>query len=120
MAQIMICDDSLFMRMMLKKILEGSGHKVVAEAGTGREAVKLYLMHKPDVVTMDITMPELDGISALREILVEDVRARVVMVSAIGQQGVVTEAIQAGAADFIVKPFETERVLAVVNNMLTK
>ncbi|MBP2653744.1 MAG: cheY 2 [Firmicutes bacterium] len=119
MAQIMICDDSLFMRMMLKRIFEESGHKVVAEAGTGHEAVRLFLIHKPDVVTMDITMPELDGVSALKEILLEDAQARVVMVSAIGQQGVVTEAIKAGAADFIVKPFEPERILEVVNNLLT-
>ncbi|MBP2650648.1 MAG: response regulator receiver protein [Firmicutes bacterium] len=120
MAKILVCDDSMFMRMMVKKILVGNGHTIVGEAGNGREAVTLYQNLKPDVVTMDITMPELDGVSAVREILARDPKAHIVMVSAIGQKDVVTEAIDAGAMDFIVKPFEPENVIEIIENVLTK
>ncbi|MBP2646137.1 MAG: CheY4 [Firmicutes bacterium] len=120
MATFLICDDSLFMRRMLIKMIEENGHKLLAEASNGKEAVSKYLEHKPDIVTMDITMPELDGVSAVRQIIGGDPKARIVMVSAIGQQGVITEAIKAGALDFIVKPFQPEKVIDVIQKVLKK
>ncbi|MDR3561214.1 MAG: response regulator [Negativicutes bacterium] len=118
MARILICDDSSFMRMMLKRILTGKGHEVVGEAGNGNQALALYKELKPDVTTMDITMPELDGLGALKLIRAEDKTAKVVMVSAIGQKEIMTEAIRSGASDFLVKPFEEEQVIMVVNKIL--
>jgi two-component system chemotaxis response regulator CheY len=118
MANVMIVDDTAFMRMVLKNILEESGLKVVAEATNGREAVKLFKQVKPDLVTMDITMPDMDGLQALREIRKTDADARVIICSAIGQQHKVIEAIHAGAKDFIVKPFLKDRILVAINKAL--
>lgn len=109
--KILIVDDAIFMRMKLKDILESNGYEVVAEAQDGREAIEKYQTEKPDLVTMDITMPEMDGVSALKEIKKIDPNATIIMCSAMGQQAMVMEAIQAGAVDFIVKPFDTERVI---------
>lgn len=109
--RVLIVDDAVFMRMKLKDILEKNGYEVVAEAQNGIEAIEKYKAEKPDLVTMDITMPELDGVSALREIRKIDPNAKVIMCSAMGQQSMVMDAIQAGAIDFIVKPFETDRVI---------
>jgi two-component system chemotaxis response regulator CheY len=109
--RILITDDALFMRVTLKNILTQNGYEVVGEAGNGVESVDLYKKLKPDIVTMDITMPEMDGIAALKEIRSLDPNARVVMCTAMGQKNMVVEAIQAGAKDFIVKPFQAERVL---------
>ncbi len=109
--RILIVDDAVFMRMKLKDILEKNGYEVVAEAQNGAEAIEKYKSENPDLVTMDITMPELDGVSALREIKKINPNAKVIMCSAMGQQSMVMEAIQAGAVDFIVKPFETDRVI---------
>jgi two-component system chemotaxis response regulator CheY len=109
--RIMIVDDAIFMRMKLKDILEKNGYEVVAEAQNGADAIEKYKAERPDIVTMDITMPEMDGIEALRGIKKIDGSARVIMCSAMGQQAMVMEAIQAGALDFIVKPFETDRVI---------
>lgn len=109
--RIMIVDDAIFMRMKLKDILEKNGYEVVAEAQNGADAIEKYKAERPDIVTMDITMPEMDGIEALRGIKRIDSSARVIMCSAMGQQAMVMEAIQAGALDFIVKPFETDRVI---------
>ncbi|MBP2642556.1 MAG: response regulator receiver protein [Firmicutes bacterium] len=117
-ARIMICDDSSFMRMLLKKILINKGHEIVGEAGNGKQAAELYQKLRPDVTTMDITMPEVDGLAGLKLIRAEDSKAKVVMVSAIGQRAVIIEAIQSGASDFLVKPFENEQVIMVVNNIL--
>lgn len=114
MANVMVCDDAAFMRMTLIKILESAGHTVVAEAGNGNEAVSKYKEIKPDFVLMDITMPELDGIEATRQIHEFDSQAGIIMVSAMGQQDKVFAAIQAGAKDFVVKPFQTERILACI------
>ncbi|HJA91369.1 MAG TPA: response regulator [Candidatus Jeotgalibaca merdavium] len=108
---ILIVDDAAFMRMKLKDILEKNGYNVVGEAQNGLEAVSLYKEVKPDLVTMDITMPEMDGIEALKEIKAVDPAAKVIMCSAMGQQGMVMEAIKMGAIDFIVKPFDTARVI---------
>ncbi len=109
--RIMIVDDAVFMRMKLKDILEKNGYEVVAEAQNGADAIEKYKTEKPYIVTMDITMPEMNGIDALRGIKKIDPNAKVIMCSAMGQQGMVMEAIQAGALDFIVKPFETDRVI---------
>ncbi|MBO1265342.1 response regulator [Proteiniclasticum sp. SCR006] len=109
--RIMIVDDAIFMRMKLKDILEKNGYEVVAEAQNGADAIEKYKAERPDIVTMDITMPEMDGIEALKGIKKIDASARVIMCSAMGQQAMVMEAIQSGALDFIVKPFETDRVI---------
>ncbi len=115
---ILIADDAAFMRMMLKDVIQKAGYEVIGEAGNGAEAVRLYRELKPAMVLMDITMPEMDGIEALKEIRAEDPSARVVMCSAMGQQAMVIESIQAGAKDFIVKPFQTERVVEAVKKVI--
>ncbi|WP_312459174.1 MULTISPECIES: response regulator [Proteiniclasticum] len=109
--RIMIVDDAIFMRMKLKDILEKNGYEVVAEAQNGADAIEKFRAERPDIVTMDITMPEMDGIEALKGIKRIDPSAKVIMCSAMGQQAMVMEAIQSGALDFIVKPFETDRVI---------
>jgi two-component system chemotaxis response regulator CheY len=111
--QVLVVDDAAFMRLRLRKLLEEHGYQV-HEASNGREAIERYRALRPDVVLMDITMPELDGIEAVRSIVAEDPNARIVMVSALGQQAMVLEAIYAGAKDFVVKPFQPERVLTAV------
>jgi len=116
--RILITDDALFMRVTLKNILSQNGFEVCGEAQNGVESVKLYQELKPDLVTMDITMPEMDGISALKEIRSKDPNAIIIMCTAMGQKNMVVEAIQAGAKDFIVKPFQPERVLEAVNKLL--
>ncbi|HEY3423500.1 MAG TPA: response regulator [Negativicutes bacterium] len=118
MAKILVCDDSTFMRMMLKKILIDNGHEVIAEAADGKQAVQLHRQHKPDLTTMDITMPKMDGIEAVRMIHEEDPMARIVMVTALGQRAIITEAIKAGAADFIIKPFDAQQIMATIQKVL--
>lgn len=115
MSRVLLCDDAAFMRMMLKDILTKGGYEVAGEAANGTEAVKKYDELNPDIVTMDITMPEMDGIEALKQIKNKHPEAKVVMCSAMGQQAMVIEAIQAGAKDFIVKPFEQTRVLDAIS-----
>ncbi len=110
MKRIMIVDDAAFMRGILKETILTTGCDVVAEAKSGEEAVRLYKQFKPDLVTMDITMPGMDGITALKEIRAYDPKAKVIMCSAMGQQVMVVNALQAGAQDFLVKPFLSERV----------
>ncbi|MBQ4529269.1 MAG: response regulator [Lachnospiraceae bacterium] len=116
--KVLIVDDAAFMRMMLKDILTKNGYEVVGEAENGAKAVEKYKEVTPDLVTMDITMPEMDGISALKNIRSIDSNAKVVMCSAMGQQAMVIEAIQAGARDFIVKPFQADRVLEAVKKVI--
>ena len=118
MPSILIVDDAAFMRMMIKDILTKNGMDVAGEAENGAIAVEKFKELKPDLVTMDITMPEKDGITALKEILDVDNAAKVVMCSAMGQQAMVIEAIQAGAKDFIVKPFKPDRVLDAISKTL--
>ena len=118
MAKIMIVDDAAFMRQMLKDILQMGGHIVIAEASSGEEAVRLYKQTKPDLVTMDITMPVMDGVEAVANIKSFDPNAKVIMCSAMGQQAMVLKAIMAGAKDFIVKPFQKERVLEAIDKVL--
>ncbi|MBO4374036.1 MAG: response regulator [Lachnospiraceae bacterium] len=115
---ILICDDAAFMRMMIKDILSKNGYNVAGEAENGAKAVEKYAEVKPDLVLMDITMPEMDGIQALKKIKENDPAALVIMCSAMGQQAMVIEAIQAGAKDFIVKPFQAERVLEAVKKVV--
>ncbi|NLM16645.1 MAG: response regulator [Candidatus Riflebacteria bacterium] len=115
---ILIVDDAAFMRMMLKDILVKNGYDVIGEAKTGKEAIELYQKLKPDLTTMDITMPEMNGIEAVKAIMKLDAGARIIMCSAMGQQAMVIDAIQAGAKDFIVKPFQQMRVIEAVHKAL--
>jgi two-component system chemotaxis response regulator CheY len=116
--RILIVDDAAFMRMMVRDILTKNGYEVCGEANDGLQAIEKFKEVKPDLVTMDITMPEMDGIAALREIKKLDPSAKVIMCSAMGQQGMVIDAIQAGAKDFIVKPFQPDRVLEAIKKTL--
>ena len=118
MPSVLIADDAAFMRMMIKNILTEAGYDIVGEAENGAVAVAKYRELSPDLTTMDITMPEMDGLAALKEIRGADPSARVVMCSAMGQQSMVIESIQAGARDFIVKPFQPDRVLEAVTKAL--
>jgi two-component system chemotaxis response regulator CheY len=116
--RILIVDDAAFMRMMIRDILTKSGYEVVGEAQDGAQAIEKFKELHPDLITMDITMPEMDGITALKEIRKLDSNARVIMCSAMGQQSMVIDAIQAGAKDFIVKPFQPDRVIEAIKKTL--
>ena len=118
--RVLIVDDAAFMRMIVSDILKENGFDVAGEAGNGREAVERYAQLKPDLVTMDITMPEMDGIEAVKAIVGSDPDAKIIMVSAMGQQTLIVEALEAGACDFIVKPFQPAKVLEVVKKCLGK
>lgn len=115
---ILICDDAAFMRMMIKDILTKNGYNIAGEAENGAKAVEKYAELKPDLVLMDITMPEMDGIEALKRIKAADANASVIMCSAMGQQAMVIESIQSGAKDFIVKPFQADRVIEAVQKVV--
>jgi two-component system, chemotaxis family, chemotaxis protein CheY len=115
---VLICDDAVFMRTMISDILEGSGYEIVGQAETGVQAIERYKTLRPDLVTMDIVMPDMGGIDAVREITSFDSNAKILMCSAMGQQALVVEAIQAGAKDFVVKPFQPSRVLEAVQRVL--
>ncbi|TCL40145.1 two-component system chemotaxis response regulator CheY [Anaerospora hongkongensis] len=112
--RVLVVDDAAFMRMMIKDILSKNGYEIIGEAENGLKAIEKFQELRPDLTTMDITMPELDGISAVKEIKKMDPSAKVIMCSAMGQQAMVIEAIQSGARDFIVKPFQPDRVLEAV------
>lgn len=116
--RILIVDDAAFMRMMIKDILTKNNFEVVGEAADGAQAIDKYFELKPDLVTMDITMPEMDGITALKSIKEKDPSAKIIMCSAMGQQAMVIDAIQAGAKDFIVKPFQADRVVEAIEKAL--
>lgn len=118
MARVLIVDDAAFMRMMIKDILEKNGYEVVGEANNGIKAVEMFKKETPDVVTMDITMPDMDGIEAVKAIRQIDPNAKVIMCSAMGQQTMVMDAIRAGARDFIVKPFQADRVLEAIKKVV--
>lgn len=117
-ATVLICDDAIFMRAMVGGILTQAGFEIVGEAETGKQAVERYKTLRPDLVTMDIVMPDMGGIDAVREITAFDPGAKVLMCSAMGQQSLVVEAIQAGAKDFVVKPYQPSRVLEAVQRVL--
>ena len=118
MARILVVDDAAFMRKMVSDALTKGGHEVVGEAGNGVEAIERFQELKPEVMTLDITMPEKDGLSALREIIALDPGARVIMCSALGQESKVLQAIKLGAKDFVVKPFQADRVIEAVGKAL--
>jgi two-component system chemotaxis response regulator CheY len=115
---VLVCDDAIFMRTMISDILSQAGFDVIGEAETGVQAVERFKELKPDLVTMDIVMPDMGGIDAVREIMKIEPAAKVLMCSAMGQQALVVEAIQAGAKDFVVKPFQPSRVLEAVQRVL--
>ncbi|HBY20885.1 MAG: two-component system response regulator [Clostridiales bacterium GWE2_32_10] len=115
---ILVVDDAAFMRMMVKDILVKNGYEVVGEAENGLRAVERYKETEPDLVIMDITMPEMDGIEAVKQIKKINNAAKIIMCSAMGQQGMVIESIQAGARDFIVKPFQADRIIEAVKKVL--
>lgn len=118
MARLLIVDDASFMRMTIRQMLEPHGHEVVGEAGDGIEAVKKFIEVKPDVVLLDITMPEMNGVDALKRMKELEPKAKVIICSAMGQQAMVAQAIQSGAKDFIVKPFEADRLIAAVDRVM--
>jgi len=118
-ARVLVVDDAAFMRKMVSDALSKGGHEVVGEAGDGVEAVAQYQALKPEVTTLDITMPEKDGLTALKEIIAIDPGARVIMCSALGQESKVLESIKAGAKDFVVKPFQPDRVIQAVGKALS-
>ena len=115
---VLVADDLKFIKLVLRELLEKAGFRVVGEASNGEEAVELYQEKRPDVVLMDITMPKLDGLAALKQILKFDPQAKVIMCSALGQQSLIVQALQLGAKDFIVKPFREERVIAAIKHIL--
>ena len=116
--RVLVCDDAIFMRTMIGANLSSAGYEVVGEAETGLQAIDRYRDLRPDLVTMDIVMPDMGGIDAVREIVKDDPNAKILMCSAMGQQALVVEAIQAGAKDFVVKPFQPSRVLEAVQRVL--
>ena len=118
MARVLIVDDASFMRMTIRRMLEPEGYEIAGEAGNGVEAVQKYIELQPDVVLLDITMPEMNGVDALKRMKEYDPKARVVICSAMGQQAMVAQAIQSGAKDFIVKPFEKDRLIAAIKRVL--
>jgi two-component system chemotaxis response regulator CheY len=118
--RVLIVDDAPFMRKNLAKIIAENGWEVAGEAGNGREAIEQFAAVQPDVVTMDITMPEMDGIAAVKAIVGANPQARVVMCSAVGQQDMIVEAVRSGAKDFIVKPFQKDRVIAAIEGAMAK
>jgi two-component system, chemotaxis family, chemotaxis protein CheY len=117
MAKILVVDDAAFMRMRCTKLLKDNGYDTI-EAGNGIEALKQYQAQKPDGVLMDITMPDMDGIETLKKLMEIDSSAKIAMVTAMGQQSLVIEALKSGARDFVVKPFNAERVLAAVKKIV--
>ncbi len=118
--RVLVVDDAIFMRKMISDILESNGMEVVGEADTGSRAVERYKELKPDLVTMDIIMPEMNGIDAVREIMAYDSKARIVMCSALGQQALVQDAVVSGAKDFLIKPFNPSRVIEVITKILNQ
>lgn len=117
--RVLVVDDAAFMRMMIKDILRKGGYEVVGEAEDGAKAIEKYKELMPDLVTMDITMPDMDGISAVKEIRRINPNALIIMCSAMGQQAMVIDAIQAGAKDFVVKPFQPDRVLEAIRKVMS-
>jgi two-component system, chemotaxis family, chemotaxis protein CheY len=117
MSKILVVDDAEFLRVRISKMLTAEGFEVI-EADNGAKAIETYKSAQPDLVLMDITMPEMDGLTALKQIRAIDAKARVIMLTALGQESVVLEAIKSGARDFVVKPFERDRVLTAINKLL--
>jgi len=118
MPKVLVVDDALFMRTTLSNLLEEWGLEVVAQAANGREAVAMYKEHSPDLVTMDVTMPIMSGLDALKLIIQDDPEAKIIMITALGQQRVIVDALENGAKDFVTKPFQQENLKKVVFNVL--
>ncbi len=116
--RILITDDTAFMRMTLRNVLAKNGYEIVGEAEDGAQAIEKYLETKPDLVTMDITMPNMDGITAIKKIMEKDPEAKIVVVSAKGQKALVIEALNSGAKDFIVKPFQPDRIVEALQKVV--
>lgn len=117
MAAVLVVDDTLFMRASIRQMLEANGHSVAGEASNGVEAIEKYAAVKPDVILMDITMPDMDGLEALRIIKEMDPNAKVIMCTAMGQQAMVAKAVELGAQQFIVKPFQSDRLMAAIDTV---
>ena len=117
MAAVLVVDDTLFMRASIRQMLEANGHSVAGEAANGVEAIEKYAAVKPDVILMDITMPDMDGLEALRRIKEMDPNAKVIMCTAMGQQAMVAKAVELGAQQFIVKPFQSDRLMAAIDTV---
>ena len=117
MPRILIVDDAAFMRMSIKRMIEKDNYEIVAEACDGVQAVAMYKQFKPDVTTMDITMPNMTGIEALKEIKKIDSEAKIIMISAMGQEALIRESVMSGASSFLVKPFQKEKLLEVLNSV---
>ena len=117
-ARILLADDLQFIKMVEKDVLEKMGYSVIGDAKDGMEAIQMYQELKPDIVIMDITMPKMDGLNALKAIMQFDKSAKVIMCSALGQQKLIVEAIKLGAKDFIVKPFKPERIISALQKIL--
>ena len=118
MPTVLVVDDALFMRVAISSMFEEWGYSVVAQAANGREAIKLYKEHKPDIVTMDLTMPVMSGIDAVKGIITDDPQAKIIMVTALGQKRYVVEAIESGARDFVTKPFQPMKLKEIVEHVL--
>lgn len=118
MANILIADDAIFMRASIKKLVEESGHTVIGEAADGEEAINKFTELKPDVIILDITMPNTDGIEALKRIKAIDPAAKIIICSAVGQPAIIAKAIESGAREFIVKPFESAHLLAAIEKIM--
>ncbi len=116
--RVLIVDDAIFMRTMIRDILEKNGFEIVGEAGSGKEAIEKFTRLKPDLITMDIVMPEMGGIEAVKSIIKIDPKAKILMCSAMGQKALVIEAIQAGAKDFVVKPFQPSAVIEAITRIM--
>ena len=118
MANVLIVDDSTYLRVMIKKILKKIGHTIVAEASNGEEALEAYKSHKPDIVTMDVVMPKMNGLIAVKNILSMDSKARIIIVTALGHEPMIKQAIKIGAKDFVIKPFKQEELVKAVEGVL--
>ena len=119
MAKILIVDDSTYLRVMIKKILRKIGHTVVAEANNGEEAIEAFRLHKPDLVTMDVVMPKLNGLLAIKQIKQLDPSAQIIIVTALGHEPMIRQAIKLGAKDFVIKPFKQDELITAVTGALT-
>lgn len=118
MAKVLIVDDSKYLRLMIRKILKKHGHTIVAEAETGIEAIEQYKMNMPNVVTMDVVMPKMNGLMAVKEIIQMDPKARIVIVTALGHEPLVRQALKIGAKDFVIKPFKVDQLVQAVEGAL--
>lgn len=118
MAKLQIVDDSKYLRLMIKKILKRHGHSIIAEAGTGSEAIEQYKQYQPDLVTMDVVMPKVNGLQAVKEIMTMDPKARIVVVTALGHEPLIRQALKLGAKDFVIKPFKVEQLVQAVESAL--